>query len=78
MQIKFLALLLLVQCAQRGDLPPPCDPGTLQKIALDCRAQVRADCDRSDAGVVDPTCPALIACNKRVDTWHACTDGGAQ
>jgi hypothetical protein len=77
---KFLALLLLAHCTQRGDLSAPCDAPTLQKIATDCRAKVRAECSRSDAGVVDPNCATLIDCNKRVDAWHACagSGGGAQ
>lgn len=69
---------MLVNCrALGGDLPAPCDSLTLAELTAECRTKVRAQCERSDAGVVDPTCPIRIECDKRVDAWHDCKDAGA-
>lgn len=70
-------LFLMTGCAAaRSELPAPCDDSTLAAIALDCRALVRAKCERSDAGVVSELCPELIACRRRVAEWRACSDAG--
>ena len=71
-----LCLLVLVGAVVSGctprELAAPCDTATLESIRVECKRAVRADCERSDAGVVDQGCATLVACNKRIDQWLAC------
>jgi hypothetical protein len=71
----FVLALALGGCHARGELAAPCDSLTLTGVAAECRASVSAKCARSDAGVVDETCPTLRECDARIRAWREC-DGG--
>ncbi len=75
--ILYVGIIRMVGACHQlgGDLPAPCDSLTLLQLRTECRAKVRAECQRSDAGVVDESCPALIACTKRIHEWHDCDAG---
>lgn len=82
--IVFVVLAFATFGCHSAGLAAPCDELTLAKLTADCRAQVRSDCARSDAGTVDETCPTLKACDARIKSWLDCHvgadagEGGAQ
>ena len=67
----------LFSCRGAAGPPAPCDDVTLAELTVECRAEVRAACARSDAGLVDESCPTLKACDQRIANWLSCHVGDA-
>lgn len=68
-----LSLVALLSGCHVGELAAPCDTMTLGTVRAACHQAVRKDCARNAADVVDETCPTLIECQRRIESWRACS-----
>lgn len=50
---------------------PACSYQALSAIVAECTAKMASECNL-DGGEVDENCPAVKACDQRIDNWRAC------
>jgi hypothetical protein len=67
-----LLIIRLISACTPLDMLPGCDQGALAVIVTECREKVRAQCRRGADGLPESSCPVLIDCDKRIDSWEEC------
>jgi hypothetical protein len=63
--------LLSFACAS-APTNPACGEAALAAVIVECRAKVRAECQRGADGLPESSCPVLQACDHRIDLWEDC------